>query len=550
MIASDIKLSEICTQEPETQFPLFGTQRMLMSGLSAMGHLMKQLLALVGPEQMAGVLSRYGYQIGMASALEISSLYVFDSPQEWLKSAQVISNITGLADAEIDIHHFDQAGKSLRFTARCKASFEVAGWQSNETRTARHPICFITCGALSGFASAVFGNEVLVREMACQAQGQAVCRLEGRTADGWDMSDAQIKALWAQLQRHPFAKEIQSLKTRLKQAQEDLAAQTEKVHYLEANSLKAIVKGGLIYRSSAMEKLLVLADKVAPTRSTVLIQGESGTGKEMIARYLHDHSGRSQQPFRAVNCAALPSTLLESELFGHVKGAFTGADADHKGLILEAGEGTFFLDEVGELPLELQSKFLRVLQEKEIRPVGGLKSFPIKARIIAATNHDLKSLVDDKQFRQDLYYRLAVFPLNLSPLRERKEDILPLSRHFLEKLHQGHPGFSPAATRMMETYPWPGNVRELENCIEYAVILSGSDRILPEHFPQALSIQDPLVKMFADLPPFSELQRRYTVQVLQQTRGNKTQAAKILGVSVTTLWRRLKEMEIEPGGMD
>jgi transcriptional regulator with PAS, ATPase and Fis domain len=293
-----------------------------------------------------------------------------------------------------------------------------------------------------------------------------------------------------------------------------------------------------------MNKLMLLADKVAPTQSTVLIQGESGTGKEMIAGYIHTHSGRAGYPFRAVNCAALPSTLLESELFGHVKGAFTGADAHHKGLLTETGKGSFFLDEIGELPLELQSKFLRVLQEKEIRPVGGLTTNPLEARIIAATNRDLKELVKKKLFREDLYYRLAVFPLMVHPLRERKEDILLLSRYFLEKLSAGHPGFTPAAIRTLEAYPWPGNVRELENCIEYAVILAGRDRIQPEHFPHSVSSEDPLTAISSDLPTAREMEKRYTQLVLKNTRGNKTQAAKILGTSVTTLWRRLKEMGI------
>jgi transcriptional regulator with PAS, ATPase and Fis domain len=211
-------------------------------------------------------------------------------------------------------------------------------------------------------------------------------------------------------------------------------------------------------------------------------------------------------------------------------------------LLLETGKGSFFLDEIGELPLELQSKLLRVLQEKEIRPVGGLKSIPIEARIIAATNCDLKSLVKEKRFREDLYYRLAVFPLAVKPLRDRKEDILLLSRHFIELLKPGHPGFSPAAIRMMETYPWPGNVRELENCIEYAVILAGQDRIKPEHFPQSISSEDPLTAISSDLPTLRDLEKRYTQLVLKSTNQNKTHAAKILGTSVTTLWRRLNEI--------
>ena len=543
MLARDIKLSEIFSQEPGTGFPLFGTQRMIMAGLPAMSRLMGQLLTLIGPDQLAGVLSRFGYQIGMTAALEIASHYDFDSPMEWLKSSRYIGNITGVADSRIEIHHFNQKAKSLKFSVICKSSFEVGCWQSLEVDIAQNPICYISTGALSGFASVVFGSEVLVKEIACQAQGHRHCFAEGRSALEWGLSTSQVRELWAQLELNPFEQEIDLLKKKLKKTQKDLAIHKEKIHYLEAKTPQIDKNNGIIYRSSNMNKLILLADKVAPTQSSVLIQGESGTGKEVIARYIHKHSGRSDHPFLAVNCAALPPKLLESELFGHVKGAFTGADSTHKGLLLETGKGSFFLDEIGELPLELQSKFLRVLQEKEVRPVGGLKSIPLEARIIAATNRDLKSLVKEKMFREDLYYRLAVFPLTVKPLRDRKEDILLLSRHFLEKLQPGHPGFSPAAIRMMEAYPWPGNIRELENCIEYAVILAGQDRIMPEHFPKAMSSEDPLTAISSDFPSFRELEKRYTRLVLKSTNQNKTQAARILGTSVTTLWRRLKEME-------
>jgi two-component system, NtrC family, response regulator HydG len=542
MLAQDIKLSEILSQDPETGFPMIGSRRMIINGLPAMAQLIKQLLTLMGPEPIAGILSRFGYQMGMTSALEIASQYDFDSSMEWLKSSKYISSITGISDSEIDIHHFDKEAKTLKFSVVCKSSFEVECWQSIETDNAQNPICHISTGALSGFASVVFGSEVLVKEIACEAQGHRHCILEGRSASEWGLSLSQVRELWARLELNPFEIEIDLLQKKLKKTQNDLALQKEKVQHLKTRTILSGQEDGIIYRSGNMKKLILLADKVAPTLSTVLIQGESGTGKEVIAKYIHRHSGRSDHPFNAVNCAALPSKLLESELFGHVKGSFTGADSNHKGLLLETGKGSFFLDEIGELPLELQSKLLRVLQEKEIRPVGGLKSIPIEARIIAATNCDLKSLVKEKRFREDLYYRLAVFPLAVKPLRDRKEDILLLSRHFIELLKPGHPGFSPAAIRMMETYPWPGNVRELENCIEYAVILAGQDRIKPEHFPQSISSEDPLTAISSDLPTLRDLEKRYTQLVLKSTNQNKTHAAKILGTSVTTLWRRLNEI--------
>jgi transcriptional regulator with PAS, ATPase and Fis domain len=293
-----------------------------------------------------------------------------------------------------------------------------------------------------------------------------------------------------------------------------------------------------------MAKALEMAKKVSPTDSTVLIQGESGTGKELIARFIHRNSGRHDHPFLAINCAALPPTLLESELFGHKKGSFTGADQDKKGLFVEAGRGTLFLDEVGELPLELQAKLLRAIQEREVRPVGDVKDVPVNARIIAASNSEIRQLVREGRFREDLYYRLSVFPLHVAPLRVRRQDILLLARHFLNHQSPNHPGFTPEAIRRLERYTWPGNVRELENWVEYAVVLAGNERIRPEHLPQDPmgGEQDPLECLAEDMPPYDELERRYIRLVLDRTQGNKSEAARVLGMSMSTLWRRLKEI--------
>ena len=292
-----------------------------------------------------------------------------------------------------------------------------------------------------------------------------------------------------------------------------------------------------------MARLKTLCQQVAPTKMTVLIQGESGTGKEVLARLIHDYSDNKNEPFLALNCAALTPNLLESELFGYVKGAFTGAEKNKRGLFVEAGKGTLFLDEVGELPMELQGKLLRVLQQREVRPVGGVKHIPVAARIIAATNRDLTEMINAKSFRKDLYYRLSVFPLLIPPLRDRRQDILLLARHFLSRIDQHHPGFSPQAIRCMEAYEWPGNVRELENWIEYAVVLSGGKLILPEHFP-SLSNNNvdnaSLSTLALDFPTCDEMQQRYVSLVLKHTANNKSEASRILGIGSSTLWRYLK----------
>ena len=546
MLAKDIKITEVFSQDPETGFPMFNNQRIFITGLPVMGKLIEQLLGSVGIEPLANIFSRFGYGIGMGAALNLGQMYDFDSQLEWLKACVHLGTFSGLSNSEMEIHHFDPENKILKFSVTCTSSFEFETLKLIEkTDITRTPICHIWTGALSGYASAVFGSEVLVKEISCRAQGCSHCTSEGRSASEWGLSQSQVRKLWAEMEMNPFEKEIELLKEKLKKTKKDLKLSKETVQRLKNHPHITDGADGIIYRSHHMNQLVTLAQKAAPTKSTILILGESGTGKEVIARYIHEHSGRKNQPFRAVNCAAFPPDLLESELFGHVKGAFTGADTANKGLLLETGKGTFFLDEIGEMPLELQSKLLRVLQEREVRPVGGLKPVPIEARIIAATNKDLKDLVKNNSFREDLYYRLAVFPLTVQPLRDRKDDIIVLSRFFLEELHANHPGFDPMTVRIMGTYSWPGNVRELENCIEYALIMAGEKRILPEHLPPSMTREDPLLSVAADFPTYKQMEHRYTQQVLSHTNGNKTKAAKILGISITTLWRRLKEMKID-----
>jgi transcriptional regulator with PAS, ATPase and Fis domain len=239
----------------------------------------------------------------------------------------------------------------------------------------------------------------------------------------------------------------------------------------------------------------------------------------------------------------MPETLLESELFGHVKGAFTGAANDKKGLLIAAGRGTFFLDEVGEMPMDIQAKLLRVLQEKEVRPLGGTAMEPVHARIIAATNRDLKTLIKSGGFREDLYYRLSVFPLTIEPLRHRREDILILARHFLSSIRPDHSGFDPRTVRYLEKYSWPGNVRELQNCIEYASVMAGNDSILPDHLPPAVISEGPSLfsSLTGDVPSLAEIEARYIQWVLNQVQGNKKEAARILNIGSATLWRHSKK---------
>jgi two-component system, NtrC family, response regulator HydG len=539
MRAEDLRIKELVSLAPDTGFPLFLSHRIMLVSMAGLGRLTKDLVRSLGHEKMAVVFARFGYEVGMAAALTVSDLYDFDSPVEEFKAASALTSMAGHADLSIESVEFDPETRAMTFQAVCQDSFEVSIWRHNFGQS-EEPVCGIIAGLLAGYASTITGTEVLVRETACQSQGYETCIFQGKPVDQWGLAPDEVRQYFAV---DTISEELERMRSTIDQARHEMARQSAQIRMLKGQTARAGADQGVIFRSASMGQVLTLAERVAPTRSTVLIQGESGTGKEVLARFIHRHSKRPEDPFLAINCAALPPNLLESELFGHVKGAFTGADSDKRGLFVEAGQGTLFLDEVGELPLGLQAKLLRALQEKEVRPVGGVRDIAIEARILAATNRDLKEMVATGTFREDLFYRLAVFPLLVTPLRQRRQDILLLARHFLNRLNKQHPGFSPEAVRKMEAYAWPGNVRELENWVEYAHIMAGDDRILPDHLPlsKAEYERNPASGLTLDQPSLQTLERRYIRQVLSQTEGNKTETAKILGISISTLWRRLKE---------
>jgi len=304
----------------------------------------------------------------------------------------------------------------------------------------------------------------------------------------------------------------------------------------------------IIGASAAMQKVFALIDQVAETDATVLITGESGTGKEMVARALHKRSKRHEGPFVAINCAAMPESLLESELFGHAKGAFTDAKASRPGLFVQASAGTLFLDEIGEMSLALQPKLLRALQERKVRPIGGETEIAFDVRLVAATNRDLEEMVEDKQFREDLFYRINVIHVPLPPLRARGGDILLLAQHFVQ--HYGAvfgkqvTGLSPAAAERLSSYAWPGNVRELQNCVERAVALARFEEVSVEDLPEKIRAYQKSHVVVAtddptDLVPLEEVEKRYILRVLEAHGGNRTEAAKSLGLDRKTLYRKL-----------
>lgn len=306
------------------------------------------------------------------------------------------------------------------------------------------------------------------------------------------------------------------------------------------------VSGRPIGTSRGFTDVLGLAETVAPTDSTVLLYGESGTGKEVVARYIHRLSDRGERPFMSINCGALPESLLESELFGHVKGSFTGAVKDKDGLLVAARGGTFFLDEIGEMSPATQVKLLRAIQEREVIPVGATEPVSADVRIIAATNRDLEEEIRKGRFRSDLYYRLNVIQLRLPPLRERKEDIELLARHFLERLAEREGGVPSELTDEMlealKAYDWPGNVRELENALERAAVVAPGDTIGVDALPERVR-ERPDMRLVAETSPpnptMEVVERAYIRWVLEAEGGNKTRAAEVLGIDPSTLYRKL-----------
>jgi len=309
-------------------------------------------------------------------------------------------------------------------------------------------------------------------------------------------------------------------------------------------------KGQMIGASPSFRRMLTLVEQIADSSATILIQGESGTGKELVARTIHERSARRNGPFVAVNCAALPETLLESELFGYEKGAFTGAAGRKEGRFELANGGTLFLDEVADLSLITQPKILRVLQEGEFERLGGTRSLQVDVRIVAATNQDLSEMVKEKRFREDLYYRLNVISVRVPPLRERHEDIRVLAQHYLRvyaaKNGRKLEGFSNEALERLESYAWPGNVRELENLIERTVLLARKDRIDAEDLPEEVAgVKRPPRDAILELvgTPLDEIEQRLLDETLRITGGNKTQAAKLLGIDVRTVARKLERRE-------
>jgi DNA-binding NtrC family response regulator len=341
---------------------------------------------------------------------------------------------------------------------------------------------------------------------------------------------------------------------RLKRILISASSQQEAEHYIDtvrSNSRQTGVLGSLVGKSAHMQEIFTLIERIAPNNVSVLITGESGTGKEVVARTLHDLSGRNNKPFVAVNCAAIPETLIESEIFGHERGAFTGAVERRAGCFELAEEGTLLLDEIGEMPIATQAKLLRVLEDRTLRRLGSKVETPINVRVLAATNKDPLTAIEEGHLRNDLFYRLNVFNIHMPALREHREDIPLITEFMIRTMNERHGckvnGVEPAVLQEFETYDWPGNVRELRNVLERAVVLCGSGTLKPSHLPRGFgavrnaAAKDPDKVQMPVGTTVDEAEKRLIVRTLEFTGNNKTRAADILGISLKTLHNKLKE---------
>jgi len=512
----------------------FEDRRMLIMEAAAMGILRQELVETLGNDRTRDLLFRFAFGIGAQDAESLRKLKTFSSAREWWEAGPPLRALEGIGLVTPRNLVFDQENKRFYVELQYRNSFEAQNVLRFFGRTER-PACWIMTGFASGHASTCFGEKILFIEQTCVSRGDSECLLVGKPARDWG---AAAEPLLQQLEGESVEQVINDMQS--------------EIQALRAEAEVTCSFSNIVGRSPAMLKVLDMACDVARTEAAVLLLGESGTGKELIARAIHYNSKRSAGPFVAVNCAAIQESLLESELFGHEKGAFTGADKVKPGKFQRAAGGTLFLDEIGDMSPSLQAKILRVLQEKEFEPVGSTKVLASDVRVITATNRPLKDMVMEKTFREDLYYRISVFPIRLPTLRQRPEDILPLARHFLKRfsgeIGKRIPEISKPAQDQITNYPWPGNVRELQNAIERGVILSHGEAINSNHLGIEIPPGNSQWVNF-ELPDsgisIDEVERDFMTQAMNKTQQNKTAAAKLLGLSRSALRYRLEKFGLD-----
>jgi two-component system response regulator HydG len=543
MRANDLDLRELLCFEPGGGVMRFGGERVLLFDAVALGILRRELIESLGATAARGILTRFGYAHGRRTAETLRTAFAWDSEEEWRVAGGRLHMLQGHVVIE----------RPSPAASIGPAPFVESIWHESYEATehllhlgpADEPVCWTLAGFASGYLSFANGREIYCVEDRCRAKGDPACHLVGRLKEDWGPSIEPHLAFYGKAQ---LDSALDGVTAALRAAERRLRARREELSRFAPGAEE---RKGLVVSSEAMRRALDLAQRVAKVESTALITGESGVGKERIARLIHDESPRASRPFVGVNCAAVAETLLESELFGHARGAFTGADRERPGLFEAANGGTLFLDEVGEISAGMQVKLLRALQEREIRRVGENRSRPVDVRVVAATNRNLADEVAGGRFRKDLYYRLRVIELRIPPLRDRPDDILPLARVFLaettRRMGRKLTGFTPRAADQLLRYEWPGNVREVQNAIERAVALATGSRVDVEDLPEELRAAMPRPRPTGRTRPLEEVEREYILAAVEAAGGNRTHAAADLGIGLATLKRKLQRYGAESG---
>ncbi len=531
MRLEDLDVRELLEIDPEEGVVRFAGQRALILDAVAMGLLRKQLVDTFGPTAARAVLTRFAFAHGWRMAEALCSGYAWDTHEDWRNAGGLIHRLQGLIRLV--------PGKEDPLTpegATLESSYEAEQHRLHMGR-AEGPVCWSLTGFASGYLSRVQGEPMYVLEDRCIGRGDTTCHFHAKTRAGWG---AALEPHLPFFEKDGLDVALRRVASELKRAERSLENRRRALTHSSGTE----APGGLVARSPEMRRVVDLARRVAKVDATVLLTGESGVGKERVARLIHEESSRAAGPLLAINCAAISETLLESELFGHARGAFTGAVQDRPGLFEAAGSGTLFLDEVGELPLSMQAKLLRALQERQVRRVGENRTRPIRARVVTATNRELGQEVAAGRFRKDLYYRLRVVELRVPPLRERREDVLPLARELLAdaaaRVGRSTPTLTPRAADQLLRYTWPGNVRELENTLERAVALVQGRRVDLEDLPEDIRQALPTPSVEGGVRTLEEIERDYILAALERNDGNQTVTARQLGIGAATLYRKLK----------
>ena len=548
MSVHDLQLPELLECQPDQGLVRLHKQRVVILSAAAMGLLRKELVETLGVNVARRMLMRFGYADGYQDAVSLRDGSSQKDPIEHFKAGPALHTLEGIVRATLRTVDYDP--EKGRFEAEADWFNSYEGEQHvHLCGKSERPVCWSLVGYASGYTSACLGREVYFRELQCIGQGAGHCAVIGKDADSWG---DEVGALRDDFAGANLGEEVERLRLAARRRQQELARRERAVvcrerdlDVLRERVARHAASSRFVIRSRAMQDVLEQAARVAPLDMTVLIGGESGTGKEFLVRMIHEQSPRGRGPLVSVNCAALTETLLESELFGHVRGAFSGAIRDKPGLFEAAAHGTLFLDEVGEMSPGLQAKLLRALQEGEIRRVGGERTIKVTPRVVAASNRNLREEVAAGSFREDLYFRLGGFVIVVPPLRERREAMPALALEFVRRaaarFRKDVRSIAPDAMARLVAYRWPGNVRELEHAIERAVILSDDDVIdLRELPPEILTTRDQVTKDGEDLNVHHH-ERALIQQALARFAGSRRKAADALHMSKVTLWRKIKE---------